>query len=103
MTNQRSAPCLNQLNIAVTNMAATLAFYRRLGLRLKADAGGLHAAVELPNGLQLEFDTVEFVKQWNTGAASMAGGTTVLGFSLDSREAVDERYADLTSSGHRGV
>ena len=95
-------PVIDQLNLAVRDMEATVAFYRRLGLRIDAAPGAEHVAVRLANGLSLELDAVSFVPQWDTGWSGTTGGGAVLGFKLDTREAVDERYADLTGAGYRG-
>lgn len=92
---------LGQLNLVVRDMDATIAFYRRLGLTIEAQPGAQHAAVRLANGMLLEFDTVDFVEQWDTGSSGTTGGTTVLGFTLPARAAVDELYAELTAAGHR--
>jgi predicted lactoylglutathione lyase len=91
----------SQLNLVVRDLEATLAFYRRLGVAVEAGPGG-HASVTLPNGVALEFDTAEFVGLWDAGWRGATGGSTVLGFGVDSREAVDELYDELTAAGHRG-
>jgi len=93
---------LNQLNLVVRDMDATVAFYRRLGLAIEADPGAEHVAVTLSNGLLLEFDTTAFVQQWDGGWHGGTGGTTILGFSVPTREAVDALYANLVADGHRG-
>jgi len=95
-------PVFNQLNIVVRDMDASVAFYRRLGLSLDAAPGSEHVAVPLPNDLLLELDSTNFVPQWDAGYRGATGGTSVIGFSLASREAVDELYADLTGAGHSG-
>jgi catechol 2,3-dioxygenase-like lactoylglutathione lyase family enzyme len=95
-------PVLNQLNLVVADMEATLAFYRRLGLTVDAESGAQHVAMELPGGPRIEFDTTEFVPQWDSGWAGSTGGSIILGFSAASRDAVDEIYADLTGAGYRG-
>jgi catechol 2,3-dioxygenase-like lactoylglutathione lyase family enzyme len=95
-------PVLSQLNLVVRDMQATVAFYRRLGLPIEADAAAPHAAAHLPDGLLIEWDSTEFVTQWDTGSAGATGGSTILGFSVPSREAVDQIYADLTGAGYRG-
>ena len=92
---------LNQLNLVVRDMGRTVDFYRRLGLEVAAQ-GDQHAAARLPNGVSLEFDSVEFVPSWDSGWSGESGGTTVLGFELDSREAVDRLYSELAAAGHRG-
>ena len=49
-----------QINLVVRDMAASLAFYRRLGLDVNAVArpewAPHHASVELANGARLELD-----------------------------------------------
>lgn len=93
---------LTQLNIVVSNMDATLAFYRQVGLEIDAKADAAHASITLPNGVLIEFDATRFVAKWDSGWKGTVGGSTVLGFSLESRDAVDALYNDLMQSGHRG-
>lgn len=95
-------PVLDQLNLAVHDMDAAVAFYRRLGLRIDAEPGAEHVAVRMANGLVLEFDATSFVPRWDTGWSGTTGGGPVIGFKVETREAVDERYADLTGAGYRG-
>lgn len=98
---QRDAPpTFGQLNLVVTDMDATLAFYRLLGLEIEADSGVPHAAVTLPSGMLVEFDTADFVTKWDSGWAGTTGGSTVLGFWVRSREAVDETHARLVGAGY---
>jgi catechol 2,3-dioxygenase-like lactoylglutathione lyase family enzyme len=95
-------PVLSQINLVVSDMQATVAFYQRLGLPVQAEPGAQHAAAQLPGGLLVEWDSTEFVPQWDSGWSGGTGGSAVLGFSVSSRDAVDEIYADLTGAGHRG-
>jgi catechol 2,3-dioxygenase-like lactoylglutathione lyase family enzyme len=101
-----AAPRLDQYNLVVTNMEATADFYRRLGLEIPDPApgwGDYHRSVALPNGVSLDFDTVEFAGRWNEGWPGGArAGRGVLGFSVASREAVDALYVELTGAGHDG-
>ncbi|MBO0682426.1 MAG: glyoxalase, partial [Candidatus Dormibacteraeota bacterium] len=89
-------PVLNQVNLSVRDLDATVAFYRQLGLAIDAQPGAQHVAVRLANGVLLEFDTAAFVEQWNTGWRGATGAGVVLGFALPDRAAVDEVYARLT-------
>ena len=107
MTETRVA--LDQLNLVVRDMEATLAFYRRLGVEIpersiwRTASGAHHVDVEMPNGMHLELDSVAMAKRYNAGWEAPAGGSgSVIGFSLPSRQAVDERYADLVAAGYRG-
>jgi uncharacterized glyoxalase superfamily protein PhnB len=88
-------------------MEATLEFYRQLGLSIPVDAakrsGGHHAEVELDNGFILEFDSAELAKSYNAASRGARAGGGVIGFSLPSREAVDERYLELTRAGYQSA
>lgn len=92
-------PVFAQLNLVTGDMDATLAFYRRLGLTIDAEPGAIHAAVELPGGMTVEWDTVGFARQWDTGSRA-PGGSTVLGFTVASPQDVDALHADLTGAGY---
>ena len=91
-------------------MDATIAFYRKVGLDVpeKGDewppgSGGQHVNVRFPNGVRLEFDNVPMAKVWHAGWRERGHGSkAVLGISVASREAVDERYAELTAAGYVG-
>jgi catechol 2,3-dioxygenase-like lactoylglutathione lyase family enzyme len=98
----QSQPTLNQLNLVVRDMDATIVFYGRLGLEIDAAAGAGHVAATLPNGILLEFDTPTSVKLWDSGWSGSTGGSTVLGFGVPSRDHVDKLYAALVAAGHHG-
>ena len=89
----------------VTCQPASLDFYRRLGIAvpLGEDAAGAHVQLRMPDGFSLELDTAESAQLWHAGRrADPASVGVVIGFSLPTREAVDERYAELTSAGYAG-
>lgn len=91
---------LNQLNLAVHDMDATVAFYRRLGLEIMVTPDRRHASVRFATGLTLEFDTTDFVPDWDAGWRGKTGGGALLGFSVADREEVDRLYAELIAAGH---
>jgi uncharacterized glyoxalase superfamily protein PhnB len=98
-----SAPVLNQLNIVCKDFDATLAFYRTLGVAIPdavAHDGIRHAEVTLPSGLTLEFDNRTLARTYSAAWRGAEGGSsTLIGFSLPSREAVDRLYSELTAAG----
>ena len=105
-----SKPVFDQLNVVVRDMGAMVAFYRRLGLSI-ADpvewppgSGALHVEGTEPDGARLEFDNLAMAKIWHAGWRSSEPAATgvVIGFSCSTREAVDERYAELTAAGYGG-
>ncbi len=102
-------PHFDQVNLVVRDMDATLAFYRKLGLNVPdgydwpPGSGAQHVDVKFPNGARLEFDNVPMAKLWHAGWRENGHGSkAVLGIALPSREAVDERYAELTAAGYVG-
>jgi catechol 2,3-dioxygenase-like lactoylglutathione lyase family enzyme len=93
-------PVLDQFNLVVADMAASVAFYRALGLPIddaEESWAPHHRSVSMPGGIDLDLDSTPFARQWDPG---WRGGTGVLGFRVSSREAVDERYEALTAAGY---
>ncbi len=91
------------LNLVVDDMDASLDFYRRLGVVDDETASGGHVQLRMPGGFSLELDTPDMARLWHAGwRADPASGNAVIGFALPSRQAVDERYAELTGAGYLG-
>lgn len=100
-----SAPDLHMVNVVVGDMPASLDFYRRLGIVIPDGAvtAGEHVQLRLPGGFSLELDTAESARLWHAAwRTDPASVSVVIGFALPAREAVDERYAELTAAGYRG-
>lgn len=96
------SPVPDKFNLVVTDMEATVAFYRRLGVTIgdtDATWDPHHRTAELPGGIDLDFDSVSFARHWDRG---WQGGMGVLGFSVETRERVDEIYNDLVGAGYKG-
>jgi catechol 2,3-dioxygenase-like lactoylglutathione lyase family enzyme len=91
------------VGLVAADMAKTLAFYRRLGLDIPADADGApHAEVTLPGGLRLLFDTEETIRSFHPEWAPATGGGRIgLAFALPDPGAVDALHAELVAAGHR--
>jgi catechol 2,3-dioxygenase-like lactoylglutathione lyase family enzyme len=100
-----ATPELHMLNLVVGDTAASVDFYRRLGVELPSgeEPSGVHVAMRTPGRFSLELDTAESVRLWHAGwRADPASTRMVIGFALPSRAAVDDRYADLTAAGYTG-
>lgn len=100
-------PVLSQLNLVPRDFDASLAFYRRLGVEVEdASApaqGHRHVEAEMPGGFTLELDNEGLAGTYNAGWRRDGGSSRALiGFSVSTREKVDELYADLTAAGHEG-
>jgi catechol 2,3-dioxygenase-like lactoylglutathione lyase family enzyme len=94
---------LDQVNLVVGDVAASRAFYSRLGLDFGTEhdpiwsahhvsaRGGEHAPIDI------DLDSTAFVTTWDRG---WAGGTgAVIGFKVDRREDVDGLVAALSAEG----
>jgi catechol 2,3-dioxygenase-like lactoylglutathione lyase family enzyme len=90
--------------LVVADMAASLAFYRTLGLDLPAEADEQpHVEHALPGGLRLAWDTVETIRSFDPGWSSPSGSHRVaLAFACDSPGEVDDTYNKLVAAGHEG-
>ena len=85
-------------------MAATLAFYRRLGLDVPAGADDEpHVEVELA-GLRLAFDTEGVIRSFNPHYRRPEGSQRVsFAFECGSPGRVDAAFAELTGAGYEGA
>lgn len=98
------APTLNVIGLVVADMAASLAFYRRLGLNIPATADAeSHVDVGLPGGMRLAWDTVEEIRSFDPGWATPGGSSRVgLAFACADPAEVDRMYADMVGAGYSG-
>lgn len=85
-------------------MPAAVEFYRRLGLHVPDGAeDGPHVEIDVGSVSHIALSTIELTKSYDPGwRPTNPPPGSVLQFRLDSREAVDVRYADLTAAGYRG-
>jgi catechol 2,3-dioxygenase-like lactoylglutathione lyase family enzyme len=93
-------PVVDQLNLVVSDMEASLAFYRLLGVEpveTSPEWEPLHRSA--PAGVDLDFDSTRFARFWDAGSS---GPGVVIGFKVASPDAVDETFARLTGAGYRG-
>jgi catechol 2,3-dioxygenase-like lactoylglutathione lyase family enzyme len=97
-------PVLDQINLVVSDMTATVEFYRRLGLAIgdvPPEWDQHHRSADMAGGIDLDFDGRVFAKVWNVGLPEDRP-TAVIGFKFPTREAVDASYEDLTRAGYVG-
>lgn len=92
------------IGLVVADMARSLAFYRRLGLDIPADADGEgHVEAELPGGTRMLWDTAEMVRSFDPEWTPPSGGHGIgLAFVCDGPGDVDTTYADLIGAGYDG-
>lgn len=93
------------IELVVSDMAATLAFYRRLGLDIPATADEEpHVDIELPGGMRLAWDTEETIRSFDPDWSPPTGGghRAALAFACESAADVDASWRDLTAAGYEG-
>ena len=94
---------LNMVALLVRDMAASLAFYRRLGLEIPEDADVKPSVLHrMDSGVTLVWDTVVVNSHDPGRTAPKNGYQIVLEFFLGSEAAVDQMYAELTAAGYHG-
>jgi catechol 2,3-dioxygenase-like lactoylglutathione lyase family enzyme len=97
-------PTLNLIGLVTEDLAASLAFYRRLGLDIPVDAEKEpHVEVTLPGGLRLAWDAVDVIRSFDPGWTAPQGSPRVsLAFHCGDAAGVDAAYADLVGAGYHG-
>ncbi len=93
------------LELVVSDLPRSLAFYRQLGLAIPPEADTEpHVEVELGGGLRLAFDTEETIRSFDPSWAQPAPGghRVALAFACADPAEVDAAYAELTAAGHHG-
>jgi catechol 2,3-dioxygenase-like lactoylglutathione lyase family enzyme len=94
-------PQLEAFGIVVSDMARSVAFYRRLGLDFpEGSENEDHVEAQLPGGLRYMLDTEDVIRsfdpEWKRGESH--GGA----FRCESPGEVDQVYAELLSAGATG-
>ncbi|MCK8681018.1 VOC family protein [Streptomyces lichenis] len=99
-----TAPVLDAVGIVTSDMAASLAFYRRLGLDIPAGAEEApHVEVVLPGGIRVLWDTEEVIGSFDPGRQRPRGGDRIgLAFRCATPAAVDAVYEELLAAGSGG-
>lgn len=97
-------PRFDAVGLVVSDMAASVAFYRRLGFAFAEDAKDApHAEAKAPGGMRLMLDTEETVRSFRPGwRAPTGGGRISLALRCEGAGEVDAVYEDLVGAGYRG-
>ena len=92
------------IGVFVRDLRASLGFYRRLGLDIPEDAGGgFDYRLRLPTGQVFFWETYEAVRAFDPGWQPSSGNRRmVLEFGFATPEALNDKYAELTSRGYEG-
>ena len=89
--------------MVVGDMAATLRFYRMLGLDIPASADSEgHVEYVTPGGFRIAWDTLDIIRSFNPDWIEPVGQRVSLAFKCDSAAEVDSLYQQLEASGYHG-
>jgi catechol 2,3-dioxygenase-like lactoylglutathione lyase family enzyme len=96
-------PRLDMIGLVVEDMAASLAFYRRLGFDLPPEMDTApHVEATLPGGLRFAWDTVATIRSFMPEWTKPIGGNNVgLSFLCESPAAVDKTHAEFLAAGYQ--
>lgn len=98
------------MNLVARDIEATIAFYRLLGMTIpddkvwRTDSGPHHVdGIHANSDVEFDFDSAQLASAYNSGHEDdVRGNETVLGFSVGSRDDVDELYGELVGAGYAG-
>ena len=93
---------LYMVGVIVEDMGRAVEFYRRLGVGIPEDSENKqHVEVKM-GGLTFFLSTKQANVRWDPARTEASGGyRMILEFYLETREAVDAKYAELTGFGYR--
>ncbi|WP_329269446.1 VOC family protein [Streptomyces sp. NBC_01451] len=99
----RPTPRFDAIGVVAADLAASVAFYRRLGLDFPEGAEQQpHVEAELPGGMRLLIDTEETVRSFHPGWRPPSGGGRIgLAVLCGSAAEVDSLYEELVDAGYR--
>jgi catechol 2,3-dioxygenase-like lactoylglutathione lyase family enzyme len=97
-------PRFDAIGLVASDMAASVAFYRRLGFDFpEGSEEQPHAEAGLPGGLRIMLDSEETVRSIQPGWQPPAGGGRIsLALLCDSPAEVDSVYEAMVAAGHDG-
>ena len=95
-------PELNAIGIVVSETAASIRFYRLLGLDVPETPDEDHVDAFLPNGVRFMLDSEEVMRSFRADWSRQTGNQLALALECGSPAEVDEVYARVTAEGFRG-
>ncbi|WP_265521484.1 VOC family protein [Oerskovia flava] len=93
---------LGFIGIVTRDMAASLRFYRALGVPIaEVHDDAPHVDAQLDGGVALAWDTVDTIRGFDPGYELPSGGHRIaLAFDKGTPAAVDEAFAELVAAGY---
>ena len=94
---------LGFIGIVTSDMAASLAFYRALGISVPAGSDDAsHVEARLGDDTVIAWDTVDVIRGFDADYTVPVGDHRIaLAFDMGAPSEVDRVYRDLVAAGHR--
>jgi catechol 2,3-dioxygenase-like lactoylglutathione lyase family enzyme len=89
------------IDIVVADIAASLGFYRTLGLDAPAEANGPQVQIATPGGATIGLVTEDLVRRTNPGWTAPTGSRVTFACRCDSPEELDATHARVVAAGYQ--
>ena len=94
---------LSMVGLIVQDMSKALEFYRRLGLGIpEGDETKPFVQIQMESGVTIFWDTFFAERHYPDMVPPSGGSRVMLEFFLESEEAVDAKFEELTGYGYPG-
>jgi predicted lactoylglutathione lyase len=92
---------LYMVGVIVEDMGRAVEFYRRLGVEIPEGSEAKQFVEVKMSGLTFFLSTKPLTAKWDPARTEASGGyRIILEFYLETREAVDAKYAEMTGFGY---
>ena len=95
-------PQLNAIGIVASDMAASIRFYRLLGLDVPDTPSEGHVDTFLPNGVRFMLDSEEVIRSFRPDWSRKTGNQISIAFECDEPDEVDAVYRRVVEAGFDG-
>jgi catechol 2,3-dioxygenase-like lactoylglutathione lyase family enzyme len=95
-------PQLNAIGIVASDMAASIRFYRLLGLDVPDTPGEGHVDTFLPNGVRFMLDSEEVIRSFRPDWSRETGNQISIALECDGPDEVDVVYRRVLEAGFDG-
>jgi catechol 2,3-dioxygenase-like lactoylglutathione lyase family enzyme len=95
-------PQLNAIGIVASDMAASIRFYRLLGLDVPDTPSEGHVGTLLPNGVRFMLDSEEVIRSFRPDWSRKTGNQISIAFECDDPDDVEAVYRRVVEAGFDG-
>jgi catechol 2,3-dioxygenase-like lactoylglutathione lyase family enzyme len=93
---------MNAIGIVASDMAASIRFYRLLGLDVPDTPSEGHVDTFLPNGVRFMLDSEEVIRSFRPDWSRKTGNQISIAFECDDSDDVDVVYRRVVEAGFDG-